>query len=159
MSIPLAVCPIDTPFFIHSFGRIDIQATRWKNTGCFWNHPSLVGALEYYIYMVNKYMEIHGQYMEFWMTFHSVGNCIKSQLTKSIIFQRDWNHQLEPVCSLWFPSVLWLLDSAWLCRCLAIKTSLAQWFAADVSSEDCDILAKIPPSVECLQDFLNRRTS
>jgi hypothetical protein len=44
--------------------------------------------LEYYIYMVNKYMEIHGQYMEFWMTFHSVGNCIKSQLTKSIIYQR-----------------------------------------------------------------------
>ena len=27
------------------------------------------------------------------------------------------------------------------------------------NTEDCDIFAKIPPSVECFQDFLNRRTS
>ena len=71
---------------------------------CLWQRNLKVGGYRYilvdgfnYVFNFQYWLVVTGT-MEFWMTFHSVGNGMSSsQLTKSIIFQRGRakNHQPE----------------------------------------------------------------
>ena len=102
--------------------------------------------------------------MEFWMTFHSVGNGKSSQLAKSIIFQRGryttnqyfnkgmfslaWNARRMTDAKMWchaYPNAggkhdgwVWSLDNhptLWFCSLGCFHIQMLVWFTQDSGQE------------------------